>query len=72
MARKGNAGWIPLVHLPDYLKDLNAMHEVEVWVRDESGLHFSVWNKYVTGLSPVATAAQRAEKLLRTIGKWKD
>jgi hypothetical protein len=60
-------------YLPDYLNDLNSMHEAENLVLrsaqqgrdyadaldDGNGGHF-------------ATSAQRAEALLRTIGKWED
>lgn len=70
---------------PDYLTDLNAMHEVEKTIAQKMAyviaLHRicnvdnSAWDlpttdkqwNYVT-----ATAAQRAEAYLRTIGKWKD
>jgi hypothetical protein len=59
--------------LPDYLNDLNAMHEAENLVfrsaqqrrdyadalDDGNGGHF-------------ATAAQRARAFLRTIGKWEE
>lgn len=73
--------------IPDYLNDLNAMHEAEKALRD--------WHKYVCMVAKVivgdtrpkasgnhyrvassvlihATAAQRAEAFLRTIGKWED
>jgi hypothetical protein len=58
--------------IPDYLNDLNAMHEAEKVLTAEQimlyaqKLHFSVWHyhKYM------ATAAQRAEAFIRTIGKW--
>ena len=71
--------------LPDYLNDLNAMHEVErTGLKDINEL-----NRYADELDKVcvpthicslthwqsvvmATAAQRAEAFLRTIGKWKD
>jgi hypothetical protein len=62
-------------HRPDYLNDLNAMHEAEmVLILD------CVWATYLDKLSVVvaekslvnATAAQRAEAFLRTIGKWED
>jgi hypothetical protein len=62
--------------IPDYLNDLNAMHEAEKIVLSNSGL----WTKYVselrlqsalTGLPHFHIPAdQRAEALLRTIGKW--
>lgn len=59
--------------LPDYLNDLNAM-----WQAEEK-LHGSDWARYFNwiqangnGSGVHATAAQRAEALLRTIGKWKE
>ena len=77
--------------IPDYLNDLNAMHEAEK--RLAMGFDGSEWDDYEQGLwwlvnkgisfEPEtlhdvgylknlmsATAAQRAEALLRTIGKW--
>jgi hypothetical protein len=61
-------GWIP-----DYLNDLNAMHEAENTVIKPQRL----WYHYCLRLegrsfqeSTGATAAQRAEAFLRTIGKW--
>jgi len=55
--------------LPDYLNDLNAMHEAENYIMDESSIVYLEW---LARLSCVwhATAAQRAEAFLRTIGKW--
>lgn len=76
--------------LPDYLNDLNAMHEVENTLNDHNARY-----DYATALARVtigeefddegfspngfgyfavlqATAAQRAEAYLRTIGKWID
>ncbi len=62
--------------LPDYLSDLNAMHEAE------KTLHGNNWRPYHDKLAIItmsgpwpaidATAAQRAEAFLRTIGKWED
>ena len=72
--------------LPDYLNDLNAMHEAE------GGLNLSLVVKYNELLAKAcdtlhavfskpdspqgwvffATAAQRAEALLKVTGKWKD
>jgi hypothetical protein len=60
---------------PDYLNDLNAMHEAEkVLILD------CEWATYLDRLSVIvaegslvhATSAQRAEAFLRTIGKWED
>lgn len=67
--------------LPDYLNDLNAMHDAEkVLTEDQQeqylnnlyevcNLHSMIndaWNLNC------ATAAQRAEAFLRTIGKWEE
>lgn len=65
---------------PDYLNDLNAMHEAEKTLIDAS-----VRYDYLSTLDSVvghpkeatfaavhATARQRAEALLRTIGKWQE
>ena len=59
--------------VPDYCNDLNAMHEAEkVLIAGHN------WSRYLRDLSIVtdeeypvdATAEQRAEAFLRTIGKW--
>ena len=54
--------------LPDYLNDLNAMHEAEKFVKN-------VWGKYVKILNSFtdpacATAANRAEAFGLTLGLW--
>ena len=63
----------------DYLNDLNAMHEAEmVLSRGEHYNQTGGFGRYRTALAEVcdeqhpidATAAQRAEAFLRTIGKW--
>lgn len=73
--------------LPDYLNDLNAMHEAETRLKPQQWRIYSdklmvlvrdsditlngsnIESRYKTAH---ATAAQRAEALLRTIGKWQD
>ena len=55
--------------LPDYLNDLNAIQSAE------DALSSSVFFDYIIELHKMvfletATAAQRAEAYLRTIGKW--
>lgn len=70
-------GWIAV---PAYLKDLNAMHQVEKKAPNEywselakvtdSWIHSNI--SLMIERVAHATAAQRAEALLRTIGKWKD
>ena len=59
--------------IPDYCNDLNAMHEAEKVLSEE------VRNHYIDLLGDIyldswefatATAKQRAEAFLKTIGKW--
>jgi hypothetical protein len=67
---------------PDYLADLNAMHEAEkVLTVSQLPAYFHFLIKSVhprndpIGFDWVrihATAAQRAEAFLRTLGKWED
>ena len=63
--------------VPDYLNDLNAMHEAEKLLTAEQ------WVSYWSFLEPIAcrpnntsilhaTAAQRAEAFFRTVGKRED
>ena len=61
------------VDVPNYLNDLNAMHEAERTMGDPQ-----LWDEYQSYLSDAmrnigwiyhATAAQRAEAFLKTIGK---
>ena len=61
--------------LPDYLNDLNAMHEAEGILNEKQAhvMNDTLWDlmlgrKYLWH----ATAAQRAEAFLRTLGKWKE
>jgi len=67
---------------PDYLSDLNAMHEAESTLEGDRAFAYYAILAEVTGsrafsLRPQqlravahATAAQRAEAFLRTLGKW--
>jgi hypothetical protein len=68
-------GWC-VTSLPDYCNDLNAMHEAEKILSDESHADYACelvktirqngeWFESVS-----ATAAQRAEAFLKTINKW--
>jgi hypothetical protein len=62
---------------PDYLNDLNAMHEAEKMLPSPSH-----WISYSSFLEPLcqdsvgffihATAAQRAEAFLRTLNLWEN
>lgn len=60
--------------IPDYLRNLNSMHEAEKVLQ-----HYGVFVDKLAGVMdeplqgimlPHATASQRAEAFLRTIGKW--
>jgi len=73
----------PNCHLPDYLNDLNAMHEAEKTMNDHTYGEYSVklntiacniqcGNKSSCGYTISATAAQRAEAFLKTLGLWED
>jgi hypothetical protein len=65
---------VPIGDLPDYLNDLNAMHEAEKIFDD------ALYCRYISELCTLtindnnsmymATAAQRAEAFLRAIDKW--
>lgn len=62
---------------PNYLHDLNAMHEAEEnapAMKYYENLCVASCATILIGYRHLwhATAAQRAEALLRTIGKWKD
>jgi len=68
--------------IPDYLTDLNAMHAAVDAVLIEAGRKgdWRGWDSYVVNLTEMvggegaieATASQRAEAFLRTLGKWVD
>ncbi len=63
------------VGIPDYLNDLNAMHEAEKVLTREQEKEYAYQLEAVC--CPLeygwhATATQRAEAFLRTIGKWKE
>ena len=71
--------------IPDYCTDLNAMHEAEqfLWRKDynlrydyadELGkiLNPTVWHRLNATDMLDATARDRAEAFLRTLGKWEE
>jgi len=69
-------------NLPDYLADLNAMHEAEkVLSENPTFMRQHAFNNYAYRLIEMckhqcnaihATAAQRAEAFLRTLNLWKE
>jgi len=73
--------WKATSELPKYLTDLNAMHEAEGTLNwdeqastqaDEYRMALTTICGHDRDLIHVATAAQRAEAFLKTIGKWND
>ena len=66
--------------IPDYCNDLNAMHEAEKVLAPKNWNNFSEnWHNYYMHLrggdadrAIHATARQRAEAFLRTLGKWEE
>lgn len=66
---------------PDYCNDLNLMHEAEKTLsRGQNYNQLCGYGFYITTLIQIcyqdhvinATASQRAEAFVRTIGKWKE
>ena len=59
-------------HIPDYCADLNEMHDAEKTLTDDQ------WHDYVENVGGFcqqvmyATARQRAEAFLSTLGKWEE
>ncbi len=78
--RPGNADWQSEL-LPDYLNDLNEMHEV-VWYRRHDREFVQEYSKqlhkavgvpeWATFAFENATATQRAEAFLRATGLWEE
>ncbi len=56
--------------LPDYLGDLNAMHEAEKVLTGIQLAEYSIWLQKIEDYDFLATAAQRAEAFLKTLGLW--
>ena len=57
---------------PDYLKDLNAMHEAEKVLNPEQLSEYYIQLASAMFRPFRASASQRAEAFLRTLGKWKE
>jgi hypothetical protein len=71
--------------IPDYLNDLNAMHEAEKMLSQSQGTDYGIElntimdRDFCKGIAAPhgdcdwhATAAQRCEAFLRCLGKWKE
>lgn len=84
--RPGNSPW-QLEQLPDYLNDLNAVHELEEKLTAEQQFEYVYALNEALGLVPLdspasyreavlwvfthSTSAQRCEALLKTLNLWK-
>lgn len=73
--RKSEKRWWCEQDLPDYYNDLNAMHEAEKELF--KNFKHRAWylhrlKTYTDFDGVTATAPQRCEAFLRTIGKWRD
>jgi hypothetical protein len=80
MVKNGVKRGIPI---PDYLNDLNAMHQAEKVLTKNKSMEYAFrladsWILNGEDKQPdlvrgfCATAAERAEAFLKTIGKWED
>jgi len=71
---QGISTFEPISPVPDYLNDLNAMHEAEkILIEFSHYIEFVMYlNDTVTDSFPVAhaTASQRAEAFIRTLNLW--
>ena len=77
-------GMVGSCGIPDYLNDLNAMHEAEKFLDEMPNIHgpgvgicsaIEVYEDMLLGMCdhPIrATAAQRCEAFLKTLNKWID
>ena len=70
-----NAGW-DFDSLPDYLNDLNACREFEIWLLKNHPNLQTIYRRILIecvgsdGFYWMATAPQRCEAFLKTIGRW--
>ena len=64
-------------YIPDYCTDLNAIHDAEKTLTDDQFKWYTHWVEKLmpeTGIRFLlcATASQRAEAFVRSIGKWEE
>jgi len=69
-------GHISIDNIPDYCNDLNAMHEAEKILVGTNNWELCDYvqrlNTATNSWTALATAHQRAEAFLKTIGKWEE
>lgn len=60
-------------HIPDYCADLNEMHDAEEYLSGSQLCDYALMLDGIGNLFGIrAIARQRAEALLRTLGKWEE
>ena len=67
---KTSEGWV--VDCPQFCIDLNAMHEAEMTLTSVQLLEYIALLFDACYEATIATARQRAEAFLRTLGKWEE
>ena len=81
LLKGGCGGHLGIWSPTNYHGDLNAMHEAEKVLTEKGVNYWWEYVNYINRLNPTpfghetavhATAAQRAEAFLRTIGQWED
>jgi hypothetical protein len=74
LAKPQGGEWQYMDEIPDYLNDLNAMHEAEKWLIEDDQHAYGCYcidlqEEY--GNTVHLTASQRAEAFLKTLNLWK-
>jgi hypothetical protein len=82
---RGTPPWLDdcLHEIPSYITDLNAMHEAQKGLTDDEWETYADYLLFPNGDEAhsnytslrrgcMATAVQRAEAFLKTVGKWKE
>jgi len=70
---KGEPMSVVRIPVPDFVNDLNAMHEAENSLTTSQMTTMSQYlHRQLGMLWGFATASQRADSFLRTVGKWKE
>ena len=83
VAPGGDLRWVERSRVPNFYHDLNACHEAEQKLTDDDFRNYELWLYHTTTTNPnpnygmhramiCATAPQRCEAFLRTLGKWEN
>jgi hypothetical protein len=66
---EGKYGWA--YQPPNYYNDLNAMHEAEKFIMNETSIEYEKWLRKLSCVWHVK-ASKKAEAFLRTINRWEE